>query len=585
MKKTIIEVLKDIYNHKYSYVLRASILQLVVTTLGASLLTLLMRAILVSSDLPGLTIDNIGSFLNNPLTLGLLLGYLFVLAFLVYFEFSILVEMVRYKETKLRLTFNRLLEDTRDFFKSLSGWHILAFLFYLISTLRFLGVIFSSALLENLYIPQFISGELSKTVLGKLFYYSLYVFLGYLNLRFLYTLPLTVTGRGRHFGHNMAESWRLTKGRKILDFIGLAVVLLILLTVFLTLSFLGIGLASLLDSSSDNVIIETIFLSFIWGLSFVLTLIMKLASLSYLLKLLGQEVESHQVLGISKKHTKSDLFVLGVILITIAGARFLYTSSRVSNDTSSSPKVIGHRGFVSRGVENSLESLDAAAKEGVDYVELDLILSKDRQFIVCHDNNLKRLTGKNISISKSNASQVLGLKTSQNGHSSTLVSFDDYVARAKKRGVKLLVELKPTGSEPNNYEQLFVDKLRSLGVERKYMVMSAKLATIEKVKKLDSAIQAGYAISLQIGDFTSQKVDFYAVEDFSYNEFLANQAHKSHKKIYAWTVNSKNDIQHYLRSSVDGVITDYPNLVDDLKTQARGKKSYLYYFLNVMNLS
>ena len=50
--------------------------------------------------------------------------------------------------------------------------------------------------------------------------------------------------------------------------------------------------------------------------------------------------------------------------------------------------------MLSQGVENSLESLEASAKAGASYSELDIILSKDGHFIVSHDDNLKRLTGK-----------------------------------------------------------------------------------------------------------------------------------------------------------------------------------------------
>ena len=81
---------------------------------------------MVGSDIPGMTTDNIFSFLTNPLTLSILVIYLFLLAFLVYLEFSLLVEIVRHKEAKLRLTWMRLKEDAIYFFKAISGWHFLA---------------------------------------------------------------------------------------------------------------------------------------------------------------------------------------------------------------------------------------------------------------------------------------------------------------------------------------------------------------------------------------------------------------------------------------------------------------------------
>ena len=69
MRKDMIAVLKDLYRHKYTYILRATILQLLITSVGAYVLSLLIRVVLVGSDIPGMTTDNIFSFLTNPLTL------------------------------------------------------------------------------------------------------------------------------------------------------------------------------------------------------------------------------------------------------------------------------------------------------------------------------------------------------------------------------------------------------------------------------------------------------------------------------------------------------------------------------------
>ena len=93
MIKDIKSVLKDLNQHKYIYVLRISILQFLMTTIGAYLLALLLKVVLINSNIPGMTTDNLLSFLTNPLTLGLFFVYLLLLAFLIYLEFSLLVEI------------------------------------------------------------------------------------------------------------------------------------------------------------------------------------------------------------------------------------------------------------------------------------------------------------------------------------------------------------------------------------------------------------------------------------------------------------------------------------------------------------
>jgi len=55
-------------------------------------------------------------------------------------------------------------------------------------------------------------------------------------------------------------------------------------------------------------------------------------------------------------------------------------------------KIIGHRGAAGQELENTLASLKRAKDIGVDGVELDVRLTKDRQFVLCHDADLGRVS-------------------------------------------------------------------------------------------------------------------------------------------------------------------------------------------------
>lgn len=94
----------------------------------------------------------------------------------------------------------------------------------------------------------------------------------------------------------------------------------------------------------------------------------------------------------------------------------------------------------------------------------------------------------------------------------------------------LLVELKPHGAEPENYVDLFVQKMKELGVEKDYPAMSLDLSVIEKVEKKAPEIKTGYVIPIQFGQFEDYEVDFFAIEDFSYSNDLLVQAHEMKKR-------------------------------------------------------
>ena len=142
-------------------------------------------------------------------------------------------------------------------------------------------------------------------------------------------------------------------------------------------------------------------------------------------------------------------------------------------------------------------------------------------------------------------------------------------------GQKLLVEVKMYGKEPSNMANIVADKFKELGIEKDFMVVSFDLKLMEEVKKILPELKTGYIMPLLLGDLPDTNVDFYALEDFSYNEKLAIQAKIKKKKLLIWTVNDIIKIRKYLREPVDGIITDE---LEELKEEKRYLKENNTYF-------
>ncbi|MFV8214461.1 glycerophosphoryl diester phosphodiesterase membrane domain-containing protein, partial [Streptococcus pluranimalium] len=259
----LLAILHDIYKHFLTYSLRTAFLQVTITIGGSYLLSWLFRGILIFSGYPGLSIDNIFSFFSNPVTFAFLLIYLVVLAFLVFLEFSFLVEILRYKDIPIRLGWQRLSTDFRDFLSTIRGPHFLAFLGYLILTIPVLPLFFSSALIEKLYIPSFITGELQKSLNGQVGLIIAYLMIFYLNARLIYTLPLTVTRNKHRFTENLKTSWQMTSGKSIFSLTGIAIITLLISLFGLILASLLLGLAysRFLGHSNPQLLIQTVLLS------------------------------------------------------------------------------------------------------------------------------------------------------------------------------------------------------------------------------------------------------------------------------------------------------------------------------------
>jgi len=63
-----------------------------------------------------------------------------------------------------------------------------------------------------------------------------------------------------------------------------------------------------------------------------------------------------------------------------------------------SPKLIAHRGYSSKYPENTLASIQAALDAGATYIEFDLQMIADDEFILMHDPDLQRSSGLKKSI-------------------------------------------------------------------------------------------------------------------------------------------------------------------------------------------
>ena len=584
MKQTYWQDLKGafylIWRNKWSFIAIGILLQFVVG-IGAAALTWLFRLAVLLSGEANIDKNNLISVMSHPLSLLALLVFIMVFAFLFMLEMRTLISIIYLSRTDQHLSFKKVLRQSFGRLKDLAGRNLLYFLLYLLLTLPVAGVLIGSTLTDGLYIPTFITGEFKKTTIGSIGLFVVQLTFLYLNLRLIYTVPNLVVEE-LPFGRALKKSWTMTKRG------GFRLLWRILSFEFL-LTFLGIllilGLVftlTVIDKEGQYFWVVTIFLVLIRTFLFIFTVLTKVGSLGIILDS-AWEVPSRSVMRSKGSRKMKGLFALAVVFLMVQSGISAYELATLKvNDQI---KLIAHRGDVSKGVENSLEALEAAAKEKAAYAEIDILLTKDHQFVVMHDYNLKRLAGVDKDVKDMTLAEVQGLKIQQDGHTSHIPSFEEYVKRAKELKMPLLVELKSHGGEPANYVDLFVQKMRDLGVEKDYPAMSLDLSVMEKVEKKAPEIKTGYVIPIQFGRFEKVSVDFFAIEDFSYQKNLVTQAHEMKKELYVWTINDKQKLTKYLQQPIDGLITDELTEAQRLKKDLKENKSYFDRFLNLVATS
>ena len=569
-----------IWRYKWSFISVGILLQFVVG-IGAAALSWVFRLAVLLAGQANIDKNNLVSVMSHPLSLLALLVFIMVFAFLFMLEMRTLISVIYLSRTDRHLSFKKVLRQSFGRLKDLSGRNLLYFLLYLLLTLPVAGVLIGSTLTDGLYIPTFITGEFEKTTMGSIGLLVVQLTLLYLNLRLIYTVPNLVVEE-LPFGRALKKSWSMTKR-------GSFCLLWRILSFEFLLTFLGILLVlglvftlTVIDKEGQYFWVETIFLVLIRTFLFIFTVLTKVGSLGIILDS-AWEVPSRSVMRSKGSRKMKGLFALTVVFLMVQSgiSAFELATLKVNDQI----KLIAHRGDVSKGVENSLEALEAAAKGKAAYAEMDILLTKDHQFVVMHDYNLKRLAGVDKDVKDMTLAEVQGLKIQQDGHTSHIPSFEEYVKRAKELKMKLLVELKPHGTEPENYVDLFVQKMRDLGIEKDYPAMSLDLSVMEKVEKKAPEIKTGYVIPIQFGRFENNLVDFFAIEDFSYQEELVTQAHEMKKELYVWTINDKQKLTKYLQQPIDGLITDELTEAQRLKKDLKQNKSYFDRVLNLVATS
>ena len=574
-------VLKNINRYKFTYISISAIIQLMLIC-GLWIISRIFQLALTLAGEEHLDKNNIIHILTNPYSFVILNLLVLIVAFFMFIEFSILTFTIYGQLTEKQYSFRSILDNAWNKTKNLAGFQTLFFIFYFLITIPTINLGVKSVLAKNLFIPKFISSEIMKTNSGLIVWGLIMIVFAYLNLRLIFTLPLTAVG-DENILDSIKRSWELTKTgkRKLVLTILLFEIIYLLIAAVLTgvITYICIYF----DNDGNNPIIQTLFFSSVSGIIFFLGVISKVTVITSLITVLidHNEISEKLVNNLNENKKKSRLVVTFTTVIVVV-AVLINGFNIYGNGVNKNIKTIAHRGYVAKGVENSIEALEGAAEVGADYVEFDIILTKDNKFVVMHDFNLKRLVGLNKRVQDMNFDEVVGLTIKQGDFSSKIPSLEEFVNKAKELNINLVIELKPHGAEPPNYIDILIDEVKRLKLEN-YKFMSLNSKVMEELETKVPNLETGYVIPLQFGNFHHSNVDFFVIEDFSYRDHLVEQARKENKQVFVWTINNPALITKYLQSPADGIITDEPELIKEEKDILENHYSYFDKILRLVN--
>lgn len=544
------------------------------------ILQFIFNRILIFAGVTGLSKETILTVIKDPIALFFLILFLVLVAFFLIGEFAVLTLAVtdQWHRDSLKI----LLKKFPQKVKQLLSWQFIIVFFYLCLMIPLGNLGFNSLLLSHLKIPDFIGEELAKTQTGSLLYGGLMVVIAYLNIRLITFLPilgLTDSSPLKAF----QISWRESTFKKLLKRTARLVLLTMLSLVITVILVIGITIIfANLDSKHDNLSLATLFYSLI---TFIFTLFLLITKFFFIIEATRQpdlpkelQTRTHAKMSTKGRFALVSFILFFGVLWVASNALDIYLVKKNPDEI-----VIAHRGNVKAGVENSIEAMQAAKKAGAAYSEMDVVMTKDKRFVVIHDNNLKRLAGVDNTVSNMTLKELQKLTLHQGKFTSHIASLEEFLAAAKAIKQPILIELKPYGHEPKDYVERFLKVLKEQNATKDNKVMSLDLDVIQKVEKLAPEISTGYVIPIHMGPLPNYAVDFYAVEEFSYNTLFALTAEQQKKDVYVWTINDETLMDKMLIGPANGIITDELGIFKEASQDMKADTSYLQRALRLFN--
>lgn len=275
----------------------------------------------------------------------------------------------------------------------------------------------------------------------------------------------------------------------------------------------------------------------------------------------------------------------------------------------------GHRGCRGLRPENTLEAFEHALEIGVTTLELDTGITKDRVPVVSHDRTLnpqktrinvtfiteeilikdltyEELSQYDVGVMRSDydwprQKEIPGAKIPRLEDVFILVK--EY-EELQDRKIMLNIETKisPSAPEetfsPEEFVDILLELIEEYEMEDRVIIQSFYWKTIMLVKEKNPSIKTAALLTssrmfstkwlngLRFASFgfdvgklvKASGADFFSPSFSDCSDKWIESAHDQGIPVIPWTINDKETMKDFIEKGVDGIITDYPDILKDL---------------------
>lgn len=297
---------------------------------------------------------------------------------------------------------------------------------------------------------------------------------------------------------------------------------------------------------------------------------------------------------------KNVICIAAAALLSLSACKTMKNSNPTTKAEFPAFSTEGHRGGRGLMPENTIIAMRHAVDLGVTTLEMDTHITKDGKVVVTHDDYLSpafMLTPEGKEIPKSDAKKYpiykmdygmlkqfdLGSKPYPlfpdqkkiKTYIPLLADLIDDVQEYSKGKKQMFYNIETKCSAkgdgvvnpgPEEFVKLLMDVINKKGITPYVVIQSFDKRTLQILHKKYPNVRTSFLVD-------NKKTVAQNLEDLGFNPFilspafkmvnedLVKQCHEKQIKVIPWTVNTKEDIANLKQLNVDGIISDYPNLL------------------------
>lgn len=237
------------------------------------------------------------------------------------------------------------------------------------------------------------------------------------------------------------------------------------------------------------------------------------------------------------------------------------------------PKIISHRGCAGYAPENTLEGIHTAADLGIDWVELDVKLTKDEVPIVFHDDTLERTTNTTGNVADKTYKELKELDCgSWYGESFIGVkipTLEEAIDVLIDRELGLNLEIKPCPGREKDTAEVALDLLSTIWDDHdRLLISSFQHVSLESAMEIAEDWHRGLLLPEEWPENWAEMAEYLQVSTIHVNAASIKRdqietAMDMEKQILAYTVNEPDQARVLQSWGVDGFFSDTPDVIKE----------------------